>query len=327
MKIGTERTLLQETVDRLAPLLSVSDVYVVSGSPYVELVRQQLPDLKEHQIIVEPLPRNTAPCIGFSSLIMHQELADDLVVVLPSDHIIRDVEQFHGVLKSAEVMAREGHLVTFGLQPTFPATGYGYVQLGQRLGDFLGRAGYRVLRFTEKPNLERATRFLAEGGYFWNSGMFVWSLDTILGEMENLAPGLYNGLLRIQENWQDRATAHDVFEGLESISIDYAIMEKSERVATIPCDLGWSDVGSWKALREVCSEDSLGVVANTEYEAVEGRDCVVFTENAKFVGLIGVKDLVIVETENALLVCAADRTEEVSRLVKNLRDKGRQGLL
>jgi len=322
LRIVGERSLLQETVSRLQPLLNIEDIFVVSSQPYVAEVRKQLPELEEQQIIVEPAARNTAPCIGLAAVYLNRIGLDDSMVVLPADHVIRDVREFHGVLKSAEELAGQDWLITFGIQPTFPSTGYGYIKRGEDLGRFHGRRAYRVERFLEKPGRVVAKQLLEVGGHYWNSGMFVWKTDSILNEIGRTMPVLHAGLLEIQEAWEDRERVSKVFSRFEKISIDYGVMERAERVATVPCSLGWSDVGNWNALKEFFPMDPDGISSNCVVEPIDSRDSVVFADDSRLVALIGIKDLVVVDTPNALLVCPKDRTEDVKQIVDRLRKRG-----
>jgi mannose-1-phosphate guanylyltransferase len=320
LNIVGDRSMLQQTVDRLEASVPLRDVCVVSGERYLDEIRRQLPELEEEQIIVEPAARNTAPAIGLAAVFLGRDTSEQLMAVLPSDHVIQKSEEFHQVLRAAKQLARENWLVTFGIQPSYPATGYGYLQQGESVGKYQGIETYRVARFVEKPNAKKAHRFLRQGGYFWNSGIFVWSIRAILAEIERTMPELYEGLIEIRDHWGDREEVARVFSRLERASIDFGVMEKAERVATIPCDLGWSDVGNWSSLRDILTKDNDGIVSNTVYEAVDSGDSLLFSqEGNKLVALVGVRDLIVVDTADALLVCSAERSEDVKRIVEELR--------
>lgn len=320
LQIVGKRSMLQETASRLQPLLSPEDIFVVSSQPYVEEIKAQLPFLDSEHLIVEPEGRNTAPCIGLAALQLKLlSGSDEVMVVLPSDHMIRDVAEFHEVLQAAEELARNDWLITFGIQPTAAATGYGYLKRGESVGQLQQRDAFRVDQFLEKPDRTAAERFLEEGGYYWNSGMFVWKIDTILAEIERRMPLLSAGLAEIENSWQDSDRVAAIFGGFEKISIDYGVMEKAERVAVLPCRLGWSDVGNWNALKEFLPADKNGIAANCMVESVDARDCLVFAEDSRLVALIGVQDLVVVDTPNALLICPSEQTEDVKKVVEQLR--------
>lgn len=323
LKVTGTRTLLQETVARLRPLLQKEDVYVVCGPQYIAEVKRQLDSLEQDQIIVEPAPRNTAPCVGLAAVALRRRCGDEEVMaVLPSDHVIQNVPEFHDVLRAAGNLAREGWLVTFGIEPSYPATGYGYLMRGEALNPVEGRAAHRVGRFAEKPDAGRAEEFLKSGDYYWNSGMFVWSVGRILEEIRTHMPELGQTLQEIEKNWDQPDLWKKAFSSLERISIDYGVMEKSEKVAMLPCGLGWNDVGNWKALEEVGSRDEDGITANAEYLNIDSRRCVLYTSDNKFVALVGVEDLVVVETPDAILVCNRNHAEDVRKVVEKLKEKG-----
>ena len=322
LQIAGRQSMLQETVSRLQPYLNLEDIYVVAGQSYVSGIKDQLPELSDEQLIVEPAARNTAPCIGLAALHLERRFPEEVMVVLPSDHVIRDVEEFHEVLQAGEELARDDWLITFGIEPTFPATGYGYLRRGDDLKPPRERSAYRVERFLEKPDRETANGFFKEGGYYWNSGMFVWKIESILNEIERAMPDLHIGLAAIRQHWGDPEKASQVFSRLKKISIDYGVMEQAECVAVLPCSLGWSDVGNWNALIDLLPKDEDGIVANCRVQGIDSRDCLVFAESSRLVGLIGVEGLVLVDTPNALLVCPKDRTEDVKKLVEQLKERG-----
>lgn len=321
LKISGERTLFQDTVYRLLPFLDISDVFVVCSQRYVALVREQVPELSDDQIIVEPAPRNTAPCIGFAATYLASRFPGEVMAVLPADHVIREVGEFHRLLGDAERLAQEGWLVTFGIEPDHPSTGYGYLERGEEVSSqsALDRPAFRVVRFTEKPDLETAQTFLRSGVYSWNSGMFVWQIGDILNQLKQHTPRLYKTLIQIEEAGRSSPLAAELFSSCEKISIDYAVMERTDRAALFPCRLGWDDVGSWGAVRNVRPSQGQGIVSDTLTIPIDSRDCVVFSRSGKLVGLVGVDNLVVVETADSLLICAEDRAQEVKALVDELK--------
>ena len=320
LKLAGERTMLQQTVDRLAPLMEASDVFVVASGRYAQEIQRQLPELEDDQIIVEPSPRNTAPCIALSLMAIRRRFPDEIVAVLPADHTISDARGFHRALYAAEVLSRQGWLVTFGISPSFPSTGFGYVKRGEALDLDLGIPAFRVDRFTEKPGLEVAQDFVSSGEYFWNGGMFVGSIARFWEELERWMPDLVDSLTRMADT-ADRQLAATIFSGLEKVSFDYGVMERTSKAATVVCDIGWNDLGSWKAVRDVRQADSRSIVSDGPVETVDASDCVIVADSKKLVALVGVENLAIVDTPDALLVCALDRTEEVREIVKQLREK------
>lgn len=320
LRILSSRTMLQETVARVQPPLAWSDIYVVCGRGHVEQIGAQLPELPQDQIIVEPAAKSTAPCIGLAAAYLSHRESDEVMAVLPSDHAIEDLDEFQRALKAGEAMAREGWLVTFGIQPSHAATGYGYLLRGGKVGEFGGESAYRVDRFTEKPSRQVAEEFLKTGNYYWNSGMFVWTMERILEEINICLPKLGGALEEIGRHWNDSDRLSKIFAEVDAISVDVGVMEKAEKVAMLPCRLGWSDVGNWKALANVLRPDAQGVVSNTPHVNIDGRDCILYSTEGKLIALLGVEDLVVVETRDALLLCSRDRSEEVRRVVDYLQD-------
>ncbi|HRR27135.1 MAG TPA: mannose-1-phosphate guanylyltransferase [Acidobacteriota bacterium] len=317
------RTMLQETVHRLNPVIGENDVFVVTPPPYVDEILRELPELDAGRIIVEPAPRNTAPCIGWAVRWICRRWGDDVLAVLPADHRIGNLEAFHEALRSGEMLALEDWLVTFGVRPTYPATGYGYICRGEALPDTDGLPAFHVERFTEKPDRPTAERFLSEGRYDWNSGMFVWKASTIEEELRRRNPELASTLDELDDALEPDELRRR-FETLPKISIDYAVMEKTDRAVVIPCDLDWSDVGSWGSIRDLRPKDDRGMVISGRVENIDSRNCTVFGWDQKVVALVGVEDLVVVDTPHGLLVCHADETERVRDVVEHLQ-KGGQG--
>lgn len=322
LKITGSGTLLQETAARLQPVLARQDLYVVCGRQYVRQVRDQLDQLAEDQVIVEPSARNTAACVGLAGCYLKRRFPDEVMAILPSDHVVEEVEEFHQVLQAAEELGREGWLVTLGIRPAYPATGYGYLKRGESLGEFGGCEAFQVAGFTEKPGRAEAEGFLKEENYYWNSGMFLWSIDRILAEIEVHMPDLHQALMEMEGSWDNRARMEEIYGGIEKTSIDVGVMEKSEKVAVLPCRLGWSDVGNWRALEQVAASDGEGITSNTRLVNIDSRDCVVHTSQGKLVALVGVKDLVVVDSPDALLVCAKEHSEDVKQVVEKLRGEG-----
>lgn len=327
LNILGQRTMLQETMARLDSLLTSSDLYVVCNQEYVEDVRTQAPGLSARQIIVEPAPRNTAACVGLAATMLADQFPEEVMVALPADHLIQDVNRFHRLLKAAERLAQDDHLVTFGVRPRFAATGYGYLERGEPLGEFGGEQAFEVVRFIEKPDREMAEKLVRQDRFDWNSGIFAWKISTILRTIEQHMPELHECLQQIGSSADQHSEAQEAYTRLPSVSIDVGVMEKAERVAVIPADLGWNDVGSWRVLADILSADEAGNVANSFLVPLDSRRCIVRSSSGKLVALIGVEDLVVVETPDALLVCPRERSEEVRRLVDELSARGLEEFL
>jgi mannose-1-phosphate guanylyltransferase len=325
-----DRTLFQMAVDRLLPLLPPERILVVTAAEQVQPLSEQMPSLPKENFIVEPMGRGTAPCIGLSALHVSLRDPDAVMAVVTADHHIPRQGTFREVLVAAREVAEEGYLVTLGIKPDFPATGYGYIARGEHLGAFGGFDAYAVERFTEKPDAETAERFVESGGYAWNSGMFIWRASRILEEIDRWMPEL-DGTL---ETLSRALTAGGYGDALEETwpqvpkeTIDYGIMERAERVAVIPVDLGWSDVGSWASVMDFYDADGEGNVILGDHEGVDTNQSMVFSRSDRLVATIGVDDLIVVDTPEALLITRRDQAERVREVVQRLREGGREDKL
>ncbi|MFZ2658252.1 MAG: mannose-1-phosphate guanylyltransferase [Victivallales bacterium] len=320
LKITSDKSMIRMTLDRLSPLVKCEDSYVVTSSAQAALVKRELPDLPEDNIVIEPFGMNTAPAIALSALFLRRKYkGDDIMVVLPSDHVIKDTDAFIGSLRKAESLARDGYLVAFGVKPEYPATGYGYIEAGRKkIGD-----GFEVASFKEKPDHDNAIKFCDMGNYYWNSGMFVWRLDSILGAFMKLVPELYAILEEISAKWDFKGLSADIsaeYSKMPKLPVDIGIMEKSDRRAVIPVDYGWSDVGGWRALMDVLDHDKNGNVILCESESLGSKSN--YVKSQKMVALVDVENLVIVDTPDVLLVAHKDSSEKVRDIVKRLGEKG-----
>ena len=328
-----ERTLFQIAVDRLEGLFPPERILIVTAASQAQALQEQAPEIPADNYLLEPEPRGTASAIGLAAMALHKRDPDTVMAVLTADHYIGDVEAFHKVLKAAEDIANEGHLVTLGIQPTFASTGYGYIQQGEKLGSYAGLDAFQVVRFKEKPAEDQAKEMLESGGYTWNSGMFIWQTERILAEFSRQMPKLSSSLENIAAAWgapeQDDVLAKE-WGGIKSETIDYGIMENADDTAVIPAaDLEWNDVGSWDALFDVLPADADGNIVNHDLHInVGSKDIMVHAENEKrLVVTIGVKDLVIVDTDDVLLVCSKDNAEEVRQAIEQLKAKGQEQYL
>jgi len=326
LDIVSDRTIIRETVDRILPMIPPENVLVVTGESHAEELIRQLPEIPKENILIEPVGRNTAPCIGLAALHIRRKTPDAVMLVLPSDHLIRDEKRFRKVLNAAATVARRADfLVTVGIRPTGPETGYGYIEQGREQDAVDGETVYEVRSVREKPDLAQAQALLAQGGFSWNSGMFIWRVSAILKAIEQWLPDLYDGLQQIDtalETAHEAAVVAEVYRQTRSVSIDYGVMEKARNTLVIPGDFGWSDVGSWDALWEVSARDEQGNAVRGEAIAVASRNCLVHSPG-KTVALVGVEDLIIVETDDALLVCKRGRSQEVRKVVERLETEHR----
>jgi mannose-1-phosphate guanylyltransferase len=328
---GSGRTMIQATVDRIGSLVTPEQTYVITGSRYRDLAMQQLSSIPARNILAEPSGRNTAPAIGLACIHLQRQDPEAVVAILSADHVIQDGERYRSVLQQAERAAQAGYLTVLGIEPDSPHTGYGYIK---RMGDPLPVAGdlpvYAVERFLEKPNQETAERFLAEGGYYWNGGTFVSRVDRLLGEMERQMPDLFAGLTQIAEALETEeadAVLEAVWPTLPNTSIDYGVMEHARQVAVVPLDAGWDDVGSWDALETLLPLDEEGncrVQGDSVF--VTSRGNIVYGGD-RIIALVGVDDLVVVDTGDALLIGHKGQIQQVKQVVDELRNRDRTDLL
>lgn len=326
LKLQGESTLLDATVERLAPMIHQQDVLVITGIEHAQ--GEAYGSLQHYETLLEPVGRNTAPAIALAAAWLLQNAQDDadpVMVVLPADHVIKQSTEFQNILEKAIQEAEKGYLVTFGIEPSRPDTGFGYIWASQQQGDSEG--GYSVKQFTEKPDLETATRFLESGDYYWNSGMFVWKVSTILKEIERQLPEIDRIIKEIVEQWKqgkpDQTVINQHFSQLPNISIDYGVLEKSQNMRLIPCDIGWSDVGSWDAVHEVALHDQDN---NSLQGRVIAKDChnSLIHSNQRLVAAVGVEDLCIIETADAVLVTPRGESQRVREVVDELKQSNAQ---
>ena len=321
------KTMIQLTVERIRPLVELEDVYIATNKNYKELVKQQLPGLPEENILCEPVVRNTAPCIGLGAVHVAKKYDDAVMIVLPSDHLIKHNDIFAETFINACALAEEGeNLVTVGITPNYPETGYGYIKY-----DSAAKNGesYLVQRFVEKPDLETAKSYLADGSYLWNSGMFVWRVSTILDCFKKYMPSTHDGLLKIKEavgTPQEDTVLEKEFPNLESQSVDYGIMEKAENIYTLAGNFGWDDVGSSLAVGRIKQNDENGNVVNGNVVTVNTKNCVI--EGAdKLIATVGLRDVVVVDTKDATLITTKENAGEIKQVLAKLRESGRNEYL
>jgi mannose-1-phosphate guanylyltransferase len=334
LALAGDAPLLAATVQRLPPLAKADRTYVVCGPQHARVARRLLPALPPENFVVEPCPRNTAPCVGLAALHVAARDPKGVIAMLPADHHVARPDAFRDALAAAGQLAEAGAIATIGIRPSRPETGYGYLKLGPRLAvRARGKSrlpAHKVARFVEKPDVVTAARYLAAGDYLWNSGMFVFRADVILDEIGAAMPALRAQLDRIARDLGTRRYARTlakVFPECPSVSIDYGVMEKSQRIAVVPADFGWSDVGSFAALPEVRKTDARGNVTEGEAMVLDGKDSVVLATAGRPVAVIGLDDVIVVDAGDAVLVCSRDRAQDVRKAVDELARRGREDLL
>lgn len=314
------KTMIQLTVERILPLVNMEDIYISTNRDYLPLVREQLPDIPEENILCEPVGRNTAPCIGLGAVHIARKEDDALMMVLPSDHLIKYTSMFVSTLESACRVAEAGeNLVTLGITPDYPETGYGYIRFLPDVS--MDSHAYAVDCFVEKPDLEKAQEYLASEQYLWNSGMFVWKVSTVLANLERYMPETYSGLKTIQAaigTREEDVVLEREFEKLPSVSIDYGIMEKARNIYVIPGTFGWDDVGSWLAVERINKTNEEGNVVNGNVITVNTKNTTI-QGTEKLIAAVGLRNLVIVDTDDAILICAKESAGEIKKVLENLR--------
>ena len=323
------RTMFQHAVERLEPLFPAQQVWVVTRAGHIEILHSQVPDLPAENFIIEPEGRGTAPAIGLAALHLHRRDPEAVMAVLTADHYITGTDCFLQVLAAAERIARQGHLVTLGIHPSSPSTGFGYIEQGDELAGAENFPCFRVNRFVEKPDLENATIMVQSGRYSWNSGMFIWQVKRILEEFKRQMPAFYAQLMEIDAATGTpsyQATLGRIWPQVAKQTIDYGIMEGAKDVAVIPVEMGWSDIGSWSSLVGLLPVDENGNSAVGLFQGIDTQGTLVFGEK-RLIATIGVRDLVIVDTEDALLVCTKADEQRVKEMVELLRRVGRNDLL
>jgi len=316
-----DRSMIQLTVDRVRRYTNIENVYIATNRDYRELARKQIPDLPAENILCEPVGRNTAPCIALGAVHIAKKYGDAIMTVLPSDHLIKMPALFRDTLSAAAETAEAGrNIVTIGITPDEPETGYGYIQF--QPDERLGRA-YSVARFVEKPDLQTAKKYVDSGEYLWNSGMFTWKVSTILDNLNRFLPEMTEGLGKIRdavgtEDYEN--VLEEEFGRFPSVSIDYGVMEKADRIYTLAGTFGWDDVGSWLAVSRIRSRDENGntldgkvIAIDTENSIIQGRD--------RLIAAVGISDAIVVDSGDAILICEKDRAGDIKKVLQAIRDR------
>ncbi len=326
LPIVGEKPMLTQTIDRLVGLLPAENIIVITNSEQLEGVREVCPMLPEANIVAEPVGRDTAAAVGLAMLLVKERNPAASMAMLPADALINDAESYQSALDTAFKAAEtSASLVTLGVQPTEPATGYGYIQCGPVKDVIDNRDIFTVRQFKEKPDLETAKLYLQSGEYFWNAGMFVWSVETISAALAEFTPVLMGGLNEIEAGMKAGkdlvALLSELYPQLEKISVDFAIMEKANNVLTLAATFDWDDVGAWPAIERHFPKDSAGNVNKGEARFLECSNNIVVSADKHLVALVGVEDLIVVTTGDATLVCSKDKAEKIKQMVRNLGEE------
>lgn len=322
---GNHRSMLQEAFDRVQPLAPIENIYVITNAEYVDTVRQQLPALPVSNIVGEPAARGSAAAIGLAAIHLQARDSNAVMAVLTADHLIHKPEALRQVLLAGVELAQSGTLITLGIEPAYPETGYGYIEMGEVLGEYNHRLARKVVRFREKPDAATAEHYLQAGNFVWNSGMFIWRVDAIMAEFSRQMPELYAALQglapALNTPQAEAAFAHYWMPLQGNPSIDYGVMEGAQNIAVFPVDLGWNDIGSWAALLEVLPKDADGNVAHAQHLHYDSINTLVFSEH-RVIATVGLRDMIIVDTDDVILVMPASRAQDVKKLLQEFKQRG-----
>jgi len=321
-----DRTLIQQTVDRISKLIPHENILIITNQKYIPLVQDQLPELPVKNILGEPMAKNTAPCVALAAHVIGKRDANALMCVLPADHVILDEDKFLGIIESAFLKAEDlDSIVTVGIEPSHPETGYGYIHFNASEKDkHSANFVHPVFGFKEKPNKETAEKFIESGEYLWNSGMFIWSVKTITNAFKSYQPEMFK--LAQDELTSETGTPSvdqllSFFTACNSVSVDYAIMEKAEKIYVVPGSFGWNDVGSWSAVYDIGEKDTHGNVIQSNNSVVIGsKNSLISSKSGKFIALVGMENTAVIKTDHAILVCNLNATQDVKKVVESLKD-------
>lgn len=314
--LGCGRTLLQLTADRFKGICLPENIWVVTSEQYAGIVREQLPDIPEENILKEPCRRNTAPCIAYVSWKIKTRNPKANVVVTPSDHVVMNVQEFQRVINSAMNFTKDSDaILTLGMKPTRPETGYGYIETDLRASSVTNKEVFRVDSFKEKPDADTAQHYIEQNNYFWNAGIFVWNISTIVNAFRIYCPAIakiFENLRPYFYTPQEQEAVNREFPNCENISVDYAILEKAEEIFVFPADFGWSDLGTWGALYEQMPQDlNKNVCIGENIQLYDTRNCIIHTAQEKKVVVMGLDGFIVAEKDNALLICKASEEQKI----------------
>jgi len=326
LNIVGSKSMLQLTFERIKPLTTPDKILIITNIEQKIEIENQLPEIPKDNIIAEPMGRNTAPCIGLAgAIIQAREKSNTTMVVLPADHLISDIENFQQTIKVGADYASENNcLITLGIQPTYPETGYGYIQMDKLIFEKNGKQIFRVKTFAEKPHLETAQRFLESGDFLWNSGMFIWSVDFIMSEIDEYLPELGEDLIKVRKAYATdkfEKVVADVYSRTKSVSIDYGLLEESQNVCVVKSDFSWNDLGSWEAVYNISPKDKYGNVNNCEESILINSKNNYLYSQKKLLAAVDIENLVVVEMNDSILICRKDRSQNVKSVVEYLTRK------
>ena len=325
LKLIGEKTMLQYAVERIAPLFPPDRIFVVTVAHHAAILQKQTPEIPTKNFILEPEGRGTASAIGLASIHLLAQDPEACMTILTADHFITETEHFCSVLTTAEKIARDGNLITLGIKSSTPSTGFGYIKQGALLGEENGFPYFAVEQFTEKPDLVTAKKMVESGNYSWNSGMFIWQASTILQEFERQMPDFYSQLMRVKAvvgSAEYKTVIEQIWPGIVKNTIDYGIMEGAKNGIVIPVEIGWTDIGSWGSLFNLLPTDSENNTFIGQHISIDTRDTLAFG-GKRLVATMGVQDLVIIDTDDVVMVCSRDREQDVKALVELLKKTGR----
>lgn len=333
LKLMDDTTLLDITVKRLEPLIPNENIYVATSEKLKESILQHTNCVSENNFICEPVGRNTAPCLGLAAVYLRKKFGDVTMAVMTADHIIENLDVFNETINVACTYAEnESCIVIFGISPTRPDVGYGYIEADNGAVENPELEIYKVRQFREKPNFKLATEFVNNGNFYWNSGMFVWRISTILDAFSQHLPSIYEGLLEIEkaiDTPEEKEVLEKIFPKFPKISIDYGIMEKADNVYVIKSKFVWDDIGSWNSLERIRSKDDNHNIVYGKCVTLNTKNSIVFneSESGKIVGTLGLKNIIVVATDDAVLVCHKDKSQEIKKIISSLKDNNLEEFL
>jgi mannose-1-phosphate guanylyltransferase len=317
-----EKTMIQLTMDRISKFIPLENIYMVTNKIYVNTIREQVPQILQENIIIEPMIKETAACIGYSAVKLLKKDPEAVMIVLPSDHYIQDEDRFIETLKQGlDIAGSDNCLVTMGIKPTRPETAYGYIETGKRVDEVGEIPTYKIKRFTEKPNREKAQEFIDKGTYLWNSGMFIWKAAVLLKQYKRFLPEMYQCLKRMSDHIgssEEARIIEEEYDKIDGISIDYGILEKTWDVYVMESSFSWDDIGNWTALERYMTKDENGNSVKGIHKVLDSHNCMLYG-GKRLIAALGVEDLIIVETDDVVLVCKKDRDQDIKLLIKELQ--------